>query len=166
MSQNTQSSPEIEKLEREIQSLEKEKENKQKKLEREIQSLEKEKENKQKKLEREIQSLEKEKENKQKKLEREIENIKRVLDQDYQSFVYQPNQNELQHLQKNQPTTIKKFEPYQLPQYALPEVGELFEDKNNYYLEIEDDDDLEKANEIAEKRYTDKPTKITAKTGE
>lgn len=48
------------------------------------------------------------------------------------------------------------------PDFLLPEVGELFETRDTFYLEIFDDKDLEKANELAN-RYTGKNYKVVAK---
>ena len=57
---------------------------------------------------------------------------------------------------KNNYTRIKK------PDFLLPEVGELFETRDTFYLEISDDKDLELANELVN-RYTGKNYKVVAK---
>ncbi len=48
------------------------------------------------------------------------------------------------------------------PDYVLPEVGELFENKQSFFLEIEDDRDLAQANEL-QNRYNSKDYKVVAK---
>ncbi len=51
------------------------------------------------------------------------------------------------------------------PKYKVPEVGELFETKDTYYLEIENYEELEIANSLKE-QYIEKNFKIVAKTSE
>ncbi len=48
------------------------------------------------------------------------------------------------------------------PDFILPEVGELFETKHTFFLEITDTEDLAQANEL-KKRYTSKEYKVVAK---
>lgn len=90
------------------------------------------------------------------KLKREIENI----DIDIETIGKREfNENETQksfEKTKNNYVRIKK------PDFLLPEVGELFETRDTFYLEISDDRDLERANELAN-RYTGRNYKVVAK---
>lgn len=89
-------------------------------------------------------------------LKREIENI----DIDIETIGKREfNENETQksfEKTKNNYVRIKK------PDFLLPEVGELFENRDTFYLEISDDRDLERANELAN-RYTGRNYKVVAK---
>jgi len=101
-------------------------------------------------------------EQKQRTLEAEIKALEIDIEKEYTQFQYSPLKNELQHLKKSN----NKNTPYQtfnIPQYVLPEVGILFEDKDHYYLQIETYEALKQANEIAEKRYITKPCRIVTK---
>ena len=65
-------------------------------------------------------------------------------------------------VQKSFEKTRNNYTRIKRPDFLLPEVGELFETKDTFYLEISDDKDLEKANEL-EKRYTGKNYKVVAR---
>lgn len=69
------------------------------------------------------------------------------------------NENETQKSFEN---TKNNYMRIRKPDFLLPEVGELFETRDTFYLEISDDKDLEKANELAN-RYTGKNYKVVAK---
>lgn len=108
---------------------------------------------------------------KQEKLNKKINNLKgelkgfiKDLENNYSKFVYQPRSNELKNLKKgNESITYKKYQEYTLPKFALPEVGELYEDTDKYYLEISKYSELDKAKNIITNRYTDKASKIVVK---
>jgi len=84
------------------------------------------------------------------KLERDIKSLQQDIERKYDHFSYTPSQNELSHLKKRKAV---QWSSYNLPEYVLPEVGELLEDKLLYYLAIKSYSELEKANELAYKRY-------------
>jgi len=101
-------------------------------------------------------------EKKQRTLEAEIRALETDIEKKYTTFQYSSSNNELQHLKKSN----NKNTPYQafnIPQYVLPEVGILFEDKKHYYLQIETEKALKQANQIAENRYINKPCSVVAK---
>ena len=70
-------------------------------------------------------------------------------------FEISEEKNELENLKK---TDIRLT----IPEYVLPEVGVLFENKESYFLEIEYYEELDKANELKE-RYIDKTYKVVVK---
>jgi chromosome segregation ATPase len=113
-------------------------------------------------LKKELVSLE----NREKDLNRDISRIKKrnellekELEDKYSRFVYQPNKNEMSNLKSSNSDSFREFS---VPKFALPEVGTLFENKDSYFLEISDFDELDKANEL-KKRYTDKNYKVVVK---
>ena len=69
------------------------------------------------------------------------------------------NENETQKSFEN---TKNNYMRIRKPDFLLPEVGELFETRDTFYLEISDGKDLEKANELAN-RYTGKNYKVVAR---
>lgn len=103
-----------------------------------------------------IEKLEKD----EKEAQRQLDNLKREIQERYQRFVFKPGISEVTHTKKNNHNSIKQLP---CPKYPLPEVGELFEDSNSYYLEIEHYEEISKANEIAKNRYIDKPCHVVAK---
>ena len=92
----------------------------------------------------------------------EINSLKAEIQKNYSTFKPTQAGNELTHLKKGKQTT-QAFKQFTIPRYALPETGILYEDKNHYYLQITDSEDLSVANEVASKRYIDKPCKVVAK---
>lgn len=61
---------------------------------------------------------------------------------------------------------IKKelsFSPLEMPAFLLPEVGKLFEDSKNFYLEISDWDELSQAKDLANRYNKNKTYHIVAK---
>lgn len=100
------------------------------------------------------------------RLTNEVERIEKELEDKYSRFVYSPNKSELDNLGKNG-NKSQNYNSPQIPKYALPEVGTLFETTDTYYLEttdtyyleIADYDDLEKANDL-KNRYKDKTYKV------
>jgi len=91
-----------------------------------------------------------------------IKSIISEIDRKYTTFNYNGSQNELSNLQKKN-KKIQQFSNFVIPDYLLPEVGTLFEDNNNYYLQIRSYDELEKANEISKNRYTNKKCKVVVR---
>jgi len=105
---------------------------------------------------------------KNKKLIQEKDDKNRILKEQYSNFIFKPKKdNELEIFSKSKKKKDKKGNKkniytennstksinFSIPKYKLPEVGELYEDKNKFYLVIEDYEELNKANEIAEHRY-------------
>ncbi len=148
-----QKEEELQKIENDLQNTKNKKNNKEKEL------------NKSKNNDSNIQTLKRELSDINKRIN-QLEANKRSKEADinknYTNFKYRPKNNELEELKKSGQKE-QKFKPFNIPQYALPEVGILFEDNNNYYLEIENYEDLEIANRIANNRYTDKVCKVVAK---
>jgi len=118
---------------------------------------------------REIKALEnKEKElrdypKEQTKLEKSIKNqtndVQRIegeIREKYMHFKYTPKENEIKNTQKS---NEKMYKQLKLPKYSLPEVGVLYETQKEYFLEIVDYDNLDKANELKQ-RYEDKEYKV------
>jgi hypothetical protein len=106
------------------------------------------------------------KSNIQKDLNRDISRLKqrnelleKYLKEKYSRFVYQVKSNEMSNLKSS---SSEYFRDFSIPKFALPEVGMLFENSDNYFLEISDFDELRRANEL-EKRYTDKNYRVVAK---
>jgi len=99
-------------------------------------------------------------ENEQKDVNRQLDLLSREIEETYQKFNFKPGISEVSHTKKNNSDSIKQL---LCPKYPLPEVGELFEDSNSYYLEIEHYEEISKANEIAKNRYIDKPCHVVAK---
>lgn len=91
-----------------------------------------------------------------------IKSIISEIDRKYTTFNYNGSQNELSYLQKNNKKVLQ-FSNFVIPDYLTPEVGTLFEDNNNYYLQITSYDELEKANEISKNRYTNKKCKVVVR---
>jgi hypothetical protein len=87
-----------------------------------------------------------------KRLENEIDKNKKEITESYTNFEYKPKGNELNNLSNN---SKPQYRSLKLPKYALPEVGELYETKDSYFLEILSRSDLAKANEL-KARYDDK----------
>ncbi len=115
---------------------------------------------------------------KNKRLNQEKEDKNRILKEQYSNFIFKPKKdNELEVFSKSKKKKDKKVNKkniytennsiksikFSIPKYKLPEVGELYEDKNKFYLVIEDYEELNKANEIAEHRY--KNAKVVVKGG-
>lgn len=96
----------------------------------------------------------------EKEARRQLEILKREIKEKYERFIFKPGISEVSHTKKNNHNSIKQLP---CPKYPLPEVGELFEDSNSYYLEIEHYEEISKANEIAKNRYIDKPCHVVAK---
>jgi hypothetical protein len=127
-------------------------------LTKEIESLETENT----KLNKSIKNKKKTLDKKFSKCKSEIKSLEAEIEKKYKSFKYISNGNELDNLKSSKKTSLK-LNDFKLPEYPLPEVGKLFENNTNYYLEIESYSELYKANEIAQKRYIDKPTKVVVK---
>ncbi len=99
----------------------------------------------------------------QTKLEKSIKNqtndVQRIegeIREKYMHFKYAPKENEIKNTQKS---NEKMYKQLKLPKYSLPEVGVLYETKKEYFLEIVDYDNLDKANELKQ-RYEDKEYKV------
>jgi hypothetical protein len=93
----------------------------------------------------------------------EMNSLKSEIEKHYIDFKYNANSgNELTNLSKKQKRAVR-FKSFILPEYQLPEVGTLYEDDQNYYLEIEDIQDLSQANMIAKQRYVRKTCSVVAK---
>lgn len=95
-------------------------------------------------------------ENKFKKLESNINTLKQEIKNYYTEFFYKQNKSELSHLNKEK---LQKYNDFSIPAFALPEVGELYETNDSYYLEIDDYDELDKAKEL-QQRYKNKNYKV------
>ena len=65
-------------------------------------------------------------------------------------------------VQKSFEKTRNNYIRLKKPDFLIPDVGILYETRDSFYLEISDDKDLEKANEL-ENRYTGKNYKVVAK---
>jgi len=89
-----------------------------------------------------------------KSIESTIDILQKAINENYLEFTYNPKQNEIKNFNKNK-TNSNEYKKLDIPKYILPEVGILFETKENYYLEILDKKDLKKANELSQ-RYSDK----------
>ena len=96
-------------------------------------------------------------------LKSDIKGSESDLKNKYSIFKYQSNGNELDVLKKRKKIhQAQAYKTFQLPKYRLPEVGVLYENLTHYFLEIEDYEELTKANEIAKERYIDKPCLVVA----
>jgi len=92
-------------------------------------------------------------------LKKKNELLEKDLEEKYSRFAYQVKSNEMSNLKSS---SSENFRDFTIPKFALPEVGMLFENSDNYFLEITDDAELKKANEL-KKRYTDKNYRVVAK---
>lgn len=92
----------------------------------------------------------------------EIDSLNAEIKNKYTTFEYKESKNELDVFQKGN-KNYRRFEKFNIPKYLLPEVGTLYETNENYYIEIENYEELEKANEIAKNRYINKLCKVVAK---
>jgi len=104
---------------------------------------------------------------KSKKNEKRIQNltneINNLKNQITKKFTWTDSENDIQITRKSSKSkNYKQFIELKIPRYSLPEVGSLYENKNNYYLEIENYEDLELANKISD-RYKDKTYNVVAK---
>jgi hypothetical protein len=86
----------------------------------------------------------------------EIQRIEEEIKEKYTNFKYTPKENEIKNTQKSNEKVYKQLK---LPKYSLPEVGALYETQKEYFLEIVDDADLDKANKLKQ-RYEDKEYKV------
>ncbi len=91
-----------------------------------------------------------------KNYQNDIQRIEKEIADDYTNYKYTPKKNEIKNTQKS---NEKGYKQLKLPKYALPEVGILYETQKEYFLEITDDSDLKKANELRQ-RYEDKAYKV------
>jgi hypothetical protein len=89
-----------------------------------------------------------------KSFESTIDKLNKEIVDNYSEFKYNPKQNEIKNFNKNK-TNSNEYKALTIPMYVLPDVGVLFETKDSYYLEILDNEDLIKANELHQ-RYNDK----------
>ncbi len=87
---------------------------------------------------------------------KDIERVEKEIEDSYTKFEYKPNRSELSNLKSSK---TQEYRIPDIPKFALPEIGTLFETKENYFLEIVDYDDLQKANELKQ-RYTNKQYKV------
>jgi hypothetical protein len=87
-----------------------------------------------------------------KNIENSISLLEKDIKEKYTDFEYKEKDN----------STLPSFNKFRIPKYRLPEVGTLYENSNSYFLEIEDDDELDKANKL-KKIYKDKTYKVVAK---
>ena len=83
-------------------------------------------------------------------LERDVKSIKQDIEKKYSRFEYKPSVNELEQL-KHKDINLK-WESFKLPAFGLPDVGVLFENNQGFFLEIQYDEELARANQIC-KRY-------------
>ena len=90
------------------------------------------------------------------RIDREIKNIEDDIE------VIKKREFNESEVRKSFENTKNNYMRIRKPDFLLPEVGELFETRDTFYLEISDDKDLEKANELAN-RYTGKNYKVVAK---
>ncbi|MBL1352766.1 MAG: hypothetical protein COA61_005445 [Zetaproteobacteria bacterium] len=90
------------------------------------------------------------------KLENKIQNLKQGIKNRYTDFNYKPKKNELSYLSKE---TTQEYETPAIPAFSLPEVGELYETKDSYFLEILSFEQLDKAKEL-QQRYKNKSYKV------
>lgn len=86
----------------------------------------------------------------------EVQRIEKEINEKYISFKYTPKENEIKNIQKH---NEEEYRQLKLPKYSLPEVGILYETQKEYFLEIIDYDDLDKANELKQ-RYKYKEYKV------
>lgn len=93
-----------------------------------------------------------------KKLKHNLDILKKDIENNYVIFQYKHKKNELSYLSREEKQEYKKFT---IPKFFLPEIGVLYETKDSYYLEIQQNAELEKANEL-QQRYIDKNYKVVA----
>jgi len=110
-------------------------------------------------IERELKDNPKEQTKLEKSIKNKINEIQRIeeeIKEKYIHFKYISKENEIKNTQKSHEKVYKELK---LPKYSLPEVGILYETQKEYFLEIVDYDDLDKANELKQ-RYEDKEYKV------
>jgi hypothetical protein len=82
-----------------------------------------------------------------------IDTLTKEIKERYTNFNYKPKESELNNLKSNQ--NQKEYKALKLPKYILPNEGVLYENANSYFLQIEYENQLKKANELSQ-RYKDK----------
>lgn len=112
------------------------------------------------------------KNNQQKELEQKQNSLKRELEKLRNSLASNQQEQETKQAEtfnrKSAEERLKEirkelsFLPLKKPAFLLPEIGELFEDNKNFYLEISDWEDLQKAKELSQ-RYKTKSYYVVAK---
>ncbi len=115
--------------------------------------------------EQSLKSNKKELEQKRNSINRKLEDLKKSLENNQQkqetksaeTFKRKSDEERLKEIRKE-----LSFFPLKKPAFLLPDVGELFEDSKNFYLEISDWENLQKANELSQ-RYKTKPYHVTTK---